>query len=375
MKYVGQSIPGLPTRTLVSGHGTYVADIRLPGMCAMAVLRSPYAHARIVSIDATRAEALPGVRAVVTGRELQAATNPVPPAADPALYGGKGLAVHALPTHRVRYVGEPVAAVVADDRYGASRALELVDVVYEELPAVTDPEMALRPGAALVEPSWGDNVMIHKEFAQGDPERALREADGVVRGMVKAHRYVASPLEPRAYAASYDPYADSLTVWSSTQNPHPFRVFLAETLGIPEQNIKVIQPHVGGGFGEKVPTFPEEVLVAYLARKLERPIRWVEERIEHFLAGGHAREEKLEFAAGYRRDGRVLGLTVRIVATSGSRPPFVGGRCRTSPRTAFRPPTRFRTAGSSSSRSSPTSVPGTGTGRSAGRRRPSSWTE
>lgn len=324
MKYVGQSVPGLTTRTLVSGRGTYAGDIQLPGMGAMAVLRSPYAHARVLSIDTSRAEALPGVLAVVTGKEITENTAPIPPAANAALYGGKGAAIYALPADRARFVGEPVAAVLAEDRYTANQALELIDVSWEELPVVNDPEAALLPDAHLVEPDWGDNIMIQRRFVQGDFAEAKREADGVVEGVVKAHRYVAAPMEPRAYAASYDPYSGKLTVWSSTQNPHPLRVYLAETLRVPEQDITVIQPHVGGGFGEKVPTFPEEVLVAYLAMKVQRPVKWIEERTEHFLAGGHARETKLQFEAAYRRDGTVIGFKARVVADVGTPSTFCG---------------------------------------------------
>jgi carbon-monoxide dehydrogenase large subunit len=294
-------------------------------MCAMAVLRSPYAHARIVSLDTSRALAEPGIVYVLTGAEIERETAPVPPAADPKFYGGKGLAVRALSADRVRYAGEPVAVVVAEDRYTAHRVLELVDVVYEELPVVSDCEAALEPESPLVEPSWTDNVMIHKEFTQGDAPGALRAAGArVVRGVVKAQRYVAAPIEPRAYAADWDPYGNLLTVWSSTQNPHPLRVFLAETLGMPETSIRVIQPHVGGGFGQKVPTFAEEVLIAYLSRKLGRPIKWIEERTEHFLAGGHAREERITFQAAYQPDGRVTALDVRIVADVGVPATFCG---------------------------------------------------
>lgn len=318
MKYVGQSIPALTNRRLVTGHGQFTADIQRPGICWMAVLRSPYAHARIVSIDTRRAAALPGVLYVLLGREIESATRPAPPLADLTALGAKTRRTFALPTDRVRHVGEAVAVVVAEDRYTAHQALELIDVDYEELPVVIDPEAAMRPGAPLVEPEWGDNVLLHQEFSSGDVARALSEADGVVRGVVKAHRYVAAPLEPRVYAADYDPYEDMLTVWSSTQTPHPLRLLLAEILGIPETTIRVIQPNVGGGFGSKGGIRAEEIIVAYLARKLGRPIRWVEERTEHFLAGGHARETSLEFEAGYKKDGRLCGLRVRIVGDVGA---------------------------------------------------------
>ncbi|MGD9765093.1 MAG: xanthine dehydrogenase family protein molybdopterin-binding subunit [Candidatus Binatia bacterium] len=324
MKSVGRAIPGLTNRTLVSGRGNYVGDLQLPGMCAMAVLRSPYAHARIAAIDTAQAAALPGVLAVVTGADAQRETSPIPSVVDPAMYGGKAVALYALAVDRARYVGEPVAAVVAEDRYTAHRALELIEVTWEELPAVIDPEAGLQPGAPLVEPEWGDNVMIHREFVRGNPAGALAEADGVVRGAVKAHRYVAAPMEPRAYAGIYDAFKGEYTVWSSTQNPHPLRYCLSGALRVQEADVHVVQPHVGGGFGEKTPTFQEEVLVPWLARKLERPVKFVEERTEHFLAGGHAREERLEFEAGYRKDGRVTGLTVRLVADVGAPASFCG---------------------------------------------------
>ncbi len=324
MKNIGRSIPGLTNRTLVSGHGSFVGDLQLPGMCALAVLRSPYAHARVVAIDTTRAAALPGVLAVVTGADARRETDPIPSVVDAANYGGKAVAVYALAVERARYVGEPVAAVVAEERYTAHCALELIEVTWEELPAATDAQAALEPGAPLVEPAWGDNVMIHREFVRGDAARALAEADGVIRGAVKAHRYVAAPMEPRAYAASYDEYGNQLTIWSSTQNPHPLRVCLSGALRMPEANLRVVQPNVGGGFGEKTPTFQEEVLVPWLAYKLGRPVKYVEERTEHFLAGGHAREERLEFEAGYRRDGRVTALTVRLIADVGAPAAFCG---------------------------------------------------
>ena len=261
---------------------------------------------------------------VLVGQQVARSTDPIPPGADPTAYGGKGVSTYALATDRARYVGDPVAAVVAEDRYTAKRAVELIEVDYEELPVVNDASAGLQPGAPLVEPSWDDNVMLHQEFVRGDSAQALKEASGVVRGTVKAQRYVPVPMEPRAYTADYDPYADLLTVWSSTQNPHPLRGMLAAALGVPEARIKVIQPHVGGGFGLKVPPFQEEVLVAYLARTLERPIQWVEERTEHFLAGGHSREMTLEFEAGYEPDGRVTAFNARILADVGAPATLVG---------------------------------------------------
>src|SRR5581483_11952709 len=317
MKYVGQSLPSITNPKLATGHGQFTADVDLPGMCWMAVLRSPYAHARIASIDTSAAKALPGVVAVVTGRDL-VPLGPIPATANPAAYGGKARDNWALAPDRVGFVGEAVAAVVAEDRYTAHAALQHIAVEWEELPVVHDAEEALRPGSPLVEPAWGDNVMLTRHFVTGDAARALGEADGVVRGRVKAHRYVAAPLEPRAFAASYDPYDDFLTFWASTQMPHTLRSLLAKQLGMPETNVRVIQPNVGGGFGLKGPLSPEEILVGWLAKTLGRPVRWVEERTEHFLAAGHSRETILDFEAGYRKDGRLSGLRVRVVADVGA---------------------------------------------------------
>jgi carbon-monoxide dehydrogenase large subunit len=317
MKYKGKSVTAVTNPVLAAGHGMYVADLAIPGMCSLAFLRSNHAHARIVSIDTSKALAEPGVVAVITGEEIAANTKPVPGAADPSYYGGKTVKSYALPTSRVRYVGEPIVAVVAEDRYTANKARDLIEVTYEELPVVSNPKEAIKPGSPLIEPDWGDNIMIHRDFVRGDVKAGLSSADGVVKGSVRAHRYVASPIEPRAYAANYEPFNDMLTVWSSTQNPHPLRLFIAASLGIGENSVRVIQPHVGGGFGEKVPPFPEEIVIGYAARSLRRPLKWIEERTEHFLAGGHAREISFDFEAGYKKDGHVTALAVKMYADVG----------------------------------------------------------
>lgn len=323
MKYIGQSVPALNNRILAAGKGTFVGDLTLPNGAWLALLRSTHAHARIRSIDVSRARALPGVLSVVTGAELRARLRPTPWASDPSALGGRTVEIYALAGDRVRYVGEPLVAVVAEDKLTAHAAVAQIEVDYEPLPAVTNAVEALQKGSALVEPGWGCNVMLEKTFTRGDFEAAARTADGVLRGAVRTHRYTAVPLEPRAYAASYDPYGKRLTVWSSTQNPHSLRGFIAETLSLPDSHIRVIQPHVGGGFGQKVPPFSEEILVSYLSRELERPVKFIEERTEHLLAGGHAREEVLFYEAAYQKDGRVTGLSARVVADVGA----PGGLC------------------------------------------------
>src|SRR3990170_4269854 len=318
MTYVGRAVPSLTNTKLVAGKGTFVDDISLPGMTHAAVLRSPYAHARIRSIDTTQAESLPGVLCVLTGREVKENMNPIPETYDTAAVGAKGVKWYALCVDRARYVGEAVAAVVAEDKFTAYEALDLIDVDYEELPVVADPEAAMEPGAPLVEPDWGDNIMASRDIVLGDPDAAFAEADGTVSGSVRPRRITGTAIEPRGCVASYDAYGDTLTFWDSTQNPHPLRDSLAGTLGIPDTSIRVIQPHVGGGFGLKIPTFQEEPLVAYLARKLRRPVKWIEERSENFQTGGHARDTRFTYEAAYRNDGTVTGIRLRVIADVGA---------------------------------------------------------
>lgn len=318
MNYIGKAVPGLKNARLAAGRGTFVDDVQLPGMTYMAVVRCPHAHARIKSIDTAAAEKLAGVVYVITGAEVKENMNPISPAWDPKEVGAKAVDWYALVVDRARFVGEAVAAVVAEDRHTAYQAAELIDVAYEVLPAVTDPEEALKADSPLVEPDWGTNVRVSRDFRVGDPETAFAEAHAVVKGTVQCNRVTGTPLEPRGCLGSYDPYADMLTFWDSTQSPHCVRVYLAETLRVSENSIRVIQPDVGGGFGLKQPTFQEEPLVAYLARKLHRPVKWIEERNENFLTGGHARDTRFQYEAAYSDSGVVTAVRLRVVADVGA---------------------------------------------------------
>ncbi len=316
MRYVGSSLPMKTNRILAAGKGTFIGDLAMSGMCHMAVVRSPLAHARIRGVDTKAAAALPGVLAVISGDEIRRETNPIP--VHTQALGEKRIPIYALATDFVRYVGEPVAAVVAEDRWTAIEAARRVEVEYDELPAVVDPNRALEPGSPLVVEEWGDNVLSSGVIHSGDPDARLRSAAGVVSGKIRTQRYTGASIEPRGYIASYERYRDRITLWGSIQSPHSLRLFIAETLGLRESQLHVIEPHVGGAFGLKLPTYPEEPLICYLARKLERPVRWIEERTENLLAGGHAREMELSFEAGYEPDGRVVALKVRLVADLGA---------------------------------------------------------
>jgi carbon-monoxide dehydrogenase large subunit len=318
MTYVGSEVPSLTNTKLAAGKGAFVDDIELRGMTYMAVARSPYAHARIRSIDTSQAQSLPGVVYVITGREVSENMNPIPETYDTAAVGAKGVKWHALCVDRARYVGEAVAAVVAEDRFTAYEALDLIDIDYEELPVVSDPEEALKPDSPLVEPDWQGNLMASRDIRLGDPDAAFVGADGTVKGVIRSSRITGTAIEPRGCVASYDQFSDVLTFWDSTQNPHPLRNYLAGTLGIPDTSIRVIQPLVGGGFGLKMPTFQEEPLIAYLARRLNRPVKWIEERNENFQTGGHARDTRFHYEAAYKDDGTVTGIKLNVLADVGA---------------------------------------------------------
>ena len=293
-------------------------------MTWMAFLRSPYAHARIRSLDASAARARPGVVLVLTGEDAQRDMHPIPEGWNTREIGAKGVEWYPIVSDRVRYVGEVVAAVVAEDRWTASAALDDIVVDYEELRAVTDPIAAMQPGADLVEPSWGDNLLITRDWRAGDVDAAFADATHVIDGTVRSNRITGVSIEGRGCVASWDPYLERLTFWESTQNPHPLRSFLAETLELPEGSIHVIQPHVGGAFGLKQPPFQEEPAVAYASRLLGRPVKWIEERWENFQATGHSRDTRFEYEVACDSDGRVSGLRVRTIADVGAPTALLG---------------------------------------------------
>ena len=308
----------------MTGKGKFVADVYLPGMLHAAILRSPYAYAKINSINTKKASRHPGVVAVVTGIEAAKLSKPIPFMYSPTGFGSKTADVYGLATDRARYVGEPVAAVVAVNKLVAYEALELVEVDYTPLTPVVDAERALEPGSPLVYEPWGDNLILKMSFRGGDVDRAFKEADYVIKDSLKSHRYTGVPIEPRAYVADYDRANGKLTLYATTQQPHPLRTTLAAALDIPENNIHVIQPDVGGAFGVKTPPYQEEILLPILAISTGKPVKWVEERRENFLAGGHAREMVHHFEVAFNRDGRVVGLREKMIADTGAPSPLIG---------------------------------------------------
>lgn len=307
---------------LLRGEGLFVADIDLPGLAHAAILRSPHAHARLVQVDANAARAQPGVLATLTFHDLgpDAALLPmlVPHAAlRPRM-------PYPLAAEKVLYVGQPVAVVVAEDAYAAEDALELIAVEYEPLPAVTDAEASLEPGAPLLHEGADSNLTAAVTQRVGDPERAFTEADVVLEDTFRFGRLSGQPLETRGVVARYEcsKLGDALTLWDSTQSPHTVRRVLAMLLGLPEHAIRVMAPEVGGGFGVKNRFYPEEFLVPYLARRLGRPVRWVEDRRENLLSTYQAREQVHRVTIAARRDGTILGIRDRFTADNGAFSPF-----------------------------------------------------
>ncbi|MFQ5817942.1 MAG: xanthine dehydrogenase family protein molybdopterin-binding subunit, partial [Terriglobia bacterium] len=257
--WVGRAMKRKEDPRMIQGLAHYVDDVQLLGMLHVAIVRSPYAHARLRTIDTAAARRAPGVVAVITGKDIAGVLGQIPVAAAlPELRVPPHL---PLATDRVHFVGEGVAAVVADDRYRARDAAELVDVDYEPLPAVTDPEQALAQGAPKVHEQFPDNQACRWVLMGGNVEKAFRRADRIVRQRFINQRLIPVAIEPRGVVASYDAGSGEVTVWSSTQIPHLLRTQIALMVGIPESQVRVIAPEVGGGFGSKLNVYGEEGLV------------------------------------------------------------------------------------------------------------------
>jgi carbon-monoxide dehydrogenase large subunit len=298
------------------GRARFMGDLRLSGLLAVAFLRSPYAHARIVEIDVRDARAMGGVEAIVTGADLAATTRPVRAVlADP---GYKETGWPALAHGKARFVGEPVAAVVASDRYRAEDALDAIRVTYDPLPAVSDTAAGMQPDAPRVHEELADNVLLYAHYEKGDVQRLLDGAEIRLHETLRQARCTSSPMESRAVMASLDPVDGVLTVWASTQAPHMLRTGLAEALGIPDSRLRVLCPAVGGGFGPKMHLYPEDVVVADLARRLGRPVRWLEDRRENLLSSAQARDQTHHIEVGARRDGTIVAMRTKIMCDIGA---------------------------------------------------------
>ena len=317
MTYVGQSVRRFEDHRLLTGQGSYVDDMKLPGLLNAVVLRSLHAHANIRSIDVSAASRVPGVVAVFTAADIQDLAVEIPTRTNTGADEFNPTRHPLLASDKVCYVGQAVAVLIAEDIYTAADALDQIMVDYEILPALTDSYEALEPGAMIIHPDQVSNVSLRTVNGGGDLDGAFAQADHVVRQTYQVQRLAPAPMEPRGLIADYDSQADLLTVWDSTQHPHEVREHLVHLLGRTEESIRVIAPDVGGGFGEKASLFPEEVVIPYLSILLGRPIKWTENRQENMTAF-HGRGHSVEMEAAVKSDGTILGIRVDIVADLGA---------------------------------------------------------
>ena len=303
----------------LTGRGQFTDDVRITGTVHAAFVRSPHAHAHIRSIDLAAARAHPGVVAVYTGKDLaDAGVNGIP--VGWLLQGLKPSNHQAIAVDRVRYVGEAVAVIVADSAYAARDAADLAIVDYDPLPAVADAEKALAQGAPIVRDGESDNVCFRWQIGDAAAtDAAFASAATVVRQRLVNQRLIPMAIEPRACLATYVRATDDLTLWVTSQNPHVHRLIMgAFVLGLPEHKFRVISPDVGGGFGSKIFIYTEEVVVAWIARTLERPVRWTADRRESFMTDSHGRDHLSDAEMAFDANGRIVGLRVNTLANLGA---------------------------------------------------------
>ena len=307
---------GKPTRSKegprhATGGGHFTDDIVMPGMLQAMILRSPHAHARILGGDAQEALALPGVMAAVIPSDIVKHTKPFKPGRYAAGLR-KPIAEYATAVEKVRYMGEPVAAVAARDRGTAEDALELITIDYDALPAVVETADAMKPGSALLYEELESNIAWKGSLSYGDIDGAFKSADKIVKESLKIHRYSSTPLEPFAIIADYDAASRKLTVWVNAQVPEVIYDALREAFEL--EDIRVIIPDIGGGFGQKIHLIRKYVvIVSLLAIQSGRPVKWIEDRSEHMMAAGHSCAQEFEVEAAVKKDGTVLGLKFREI--------------------------------------------------------------
>ena len=317
--YIGKRVKRKEDLRLLTGRGLFVDDLSLPGTLYAAFLRSAYAHARIKSIDTSRAESIKGVVGVYTGEYFKDKIQPLMTAWALTEADLKPIKWPPVVSDKARFIGDIVAVVVAEDPYTAYDAVEAIDVDYEPLPVVTDVEEAVKPGAPAIHEEAPDNVAFKWRLTGGeDFDSIASKADSILRQRLVNHRLIPSAMETRGALAHYNPTTGELTVWITSQNPHVHRLIMSASLGIPEHKLRVIAPDVGGGFGSKIPVYPGELIVSRLAMDLGRPVKWMETRRENFMGTHHGRDHVTDVEVAYTRKGEVLGLRVRTLANLGA---------------------------------------------------------
>ena len=317
-RFVGTSVPRKEDRKLVTGHGQFIDNINISGQLWLSVVRSPYAHATIKRVELTAARELEGVVAAFSGAELAADWAGSLPCAWPVTEEIRMPSHFPLAFDKARHVGDGVAVVVADSREIAKDAAELVEVEYEPLDAVTDVGRALDPDAPIVHDDFGTNECYVWKLDAGEVEQAFADAEVTVKRNYRQQRLIPVAMEPRGALAHEMPGTDELTLWTSTQIPHIARLTLAGVIGIPEARLRVIAPDVGGGFGSKLDVYAEEALCLALARRLKKPVKWIEERSEAFNATIHGRDVLQEIELAATAEGKITAVRVRLVSAMGA---------------------------------------------------------
>ncbi len=316
MAYIGARLKRKEDLRLLRGIGKFVGDIRLVGMQHAAILRSPYAHARILRIDTEAARRTNGVVGVVTYADM--ANVGTIPMRTGNVEGLERAQQYPLARDKVRYVGEPVAVVVAETRYLAEDAVELVDVEYEPLEAVVDPVAAAEPRAPVLHDNVPDNVPGHFVVDIGDVDRAMAEADDIIEEKFFVQRHAAVPLETRGLVAEFDEGRGVLSVWGPTKVIHTNRIILSELLGMPQSCIHLMEPDVGGGFGARGEFYPEDFAIPFVAKHLKQPVCWIEDRSENLKATNHSREQQHYLKVAVKRDGTILGVEDKLYFNMGA---------------------------------------------------------
>ncbi len=324
-KLVGERIKRREDPRLIQGRGTYVDDLKITGMRHMAFKRSDIAHGKITSIDTTAAAAMDGVDAVYTGADIAKILAPMPigtPFPSPPHY--------AVAVDTVRYAGEPVAVVIASDRYVARDAADAITVTYDQLPAVVDPELAMTGKPTVIHPDFPNNLAVAlvpsgtgvaADLSSVDNtavDKAFADAEVVISQRMMNHRLVPNAMEPRGVLAHWEPGKDAMTIWSSTQNPHILKTMIAAMNGIGQHQVRAIAPEVGGGFGAKINIYAEEYVASVVSKLLGLPIKWIEDRSEAFVATTHGRDIIGYIDIAAKKDGKVLGLKMRLIADIGA---------------------------------------------------------
>jgi carbon-monoxide dehydrogenase large subunit len=316
LRHIGAPLPRKEDLRFLTGHGRYVEDIEVPGALHACFVRSPHPHAKINKIDFESARKSPGIVAIYTGKDLAQWTTPLRMA--PPIEGLHPVEMTTLPIDKVRFHGDPVACVIAESRYLAEDAAELVEVDYEPLPAVADLAQALAEGAPKVDESLPSNLISIQKYKTGNPEQRKREAFKVVESEFHQGRMTHLPIETRGLAAVWDEGRQHLTVHIGSQVPHPLRTQIAARLRLSESQVSVASPDVGGGFGQKIALYREELTVCAASRQLKRPVRWREDRMENLMAASHAREDSVRTRAAVTKEGRLLGLELEILEDFGA---------------------------------------------------------